>query len=206
MPAPRRVALTFDDGPSLETTARLLHVLARQGITATFFVNAGRLENRPDLRNVVGLARSFGHHIGSHGLTHRSLSPLDTKDIDAELTRAEELLTGLLSQPKLFRPAFGRIDSTVRQRLVLLGYRPVLWNVDSRDWDRSCRDEACIQNVILGIGKEDPSIVLFHDLVRRTPKLVEISVHAIRAQFSADFVPVSELPDDGNPGACRPFG
>ena len=206
MPALRRVAFTFDDGPSLETTARLLHVLARQGVTATFFVNAGRLENRPELRNVVRLARSFGHHIGSHGLTHRSLPPLDTKDIDAEVRRADELLIGLLSQPKLFRPAFGRIDSRVRERLLDLGYRLVLWNVDSRDWDRSCRDEACIQNVILGIGKENPSIVLFHDLVRRTARLVEICVHAIRTGFPAEFVPVAQLPDDGNAATIRPFG
>ena len=206
MPTPRRVALTFDDGPSLETTARLLHVLARQGVTATFFVNAGRLENRPELRNVVGLAQSFGHHIGSHGLTHRSLPPLHMKDIDAEVRRAEELLVGLLSQPKLFRPAFGRIDSRVRQRLLDLGYRLVLWNVDSRDWDRSCRDEACIQNVILGIEREDPSIVLFHDLIGRTARLVEICVDAIRTAFPAEFVPVSQLPDDSNPVSTPPFG
>lgn len=205
MPVTRRIALTFDDGPSLQTTARLVHLLARQGVTATFFVNASRLVRRPELREVVRLARSFGHHIGSHGLTHRSLTTLDGKDIDDEVTRAEELLMDLLSEPKLFRPAFGRVDSRVRQRLHELGYRLVLWNVDPRDWDRACRDEECIQKVILGVRQEDPSIVLFHDLVRRAPKLVEISVHAIRAQFSAEFVPVSELPDDGNASAFRPF-
>ena len=206
MQVPRRIALTFDDGPSLETTARLVHLLACQSVTATFFVNAGRLARRPALRDVVGLARSFGHHIGSHGLTHRSLPSLDRKDIDDEVTRAEELLLGLLSEPKLFRPAFGSVDSRVRQCLHALGYRLVLWNVDPRDWDRACRDEQCIEKVILGVGQEDPSIVLFHDLVCRTPRLVEFSVHAIRAEFSAEFVPVSELPDDGNPGAFRPFG
>lgn len=204
MPLPRRVALTFDDGPSLVITPRLVHLLARQGVTATFFINAGRFVKHPELRDVVGLARSFGHHIGSHGLTHRSLPSLDINDIDEEVTRAEELLMGLLSEPRLFRPAFGRVDSRVRQRLHELGYRVVLWNVDPRDWDRTCRTEECIQRVILGVAQEDPSIVLFHDLVRRTPKLVEISVPAIRAQFSAEFVQVSELPDDSNSGVPYP--
>lgn len=206
MPDTRRVAFTFDDGPSLETTARLVHLLARQGVTATFFVNAGRLANHPELRDIVALARSFGHHIGSHGLTHRSLLSLERQDIVGEVKRAEELLMGLLTEPKVFRPPFGRIDSRVRRQLRELGYRLVLWNVDPRDWDKACCDEDCIQKVILGVAQENPSIVLFHDLVRRTPRLVEIAVDAIRAQFTAEFIPASELPDDANPGESGPLG
>ena len=64
------VALTFDDGPSPDTTPLVLDILRASGVTATFFVLGDAVERHPDLlRRIV----RDGHQIGLHGYEHRAL-------------------------------------------------------------------------------------------------------------------------------------
>jgi len=126
-----RVALTFDDGPHPEVTPRLLEVLARHGAHATFFLLGSRVLCWPKL--AVEIAEA-GHAIGSHGHAHRKDWWRSARTLGEDLDRAEEVIGGLLPEPKLFRPPFGVLSPgwfvAARDR----GYTCVLWNVASRDW------------------------------------------------------------------------
>lgn len=98
------VSLTFDNGPTLGVTERVLDELERRNILATFFV-VGRSMARPGARSLCERMISVGHVVGNHSATHTvALGELaDTRAVDAEIDDCESLLDGLRSKPPLFR-------------------------------------------------------------------------------------------------------
>ena len=101
------VALTFDDGPS-PYTSKILAVLARHQVKATFFVVGKRVDQYPDLARRVVAA---GHVIANHSYSHRNLNLETSADVASELARTESIIartTGV--KPALFRPPFGEED------------------------------------------------------------------------------------------------
>ena len=124
------VALTFDDGPS-ESTPALLDVLAKRGVSATFFLAGANVERLPRIAAQVSAA---GHEIGNHAYSHRAFCFRSSAFIRRELERAQRAIaeaTGVL--PRLFRPPFGTrwFGSRSAHRL---GLTEVMWTVIGRDW------------------------------------------------------------------------
>lgn len=131
-PGARQLALTFDDGPNDPDTPRLLEVLARHGVPATFFLIGRFVAERPDIARAIVAA---GHAVGNHTHTHPDLTTLVPAALEQELdaaSRAIEDASGV--RPRLFRPPFGRrrrrILATVRAR----GMTPVMWRAAGYDW------------------------------------------------------------------------
>jgi peptidoglycan/xylan/chitin deacetylase (PgdA/CDA1 family) len=155
---PRQLALTFDDGPNDPHTLKLLEVLARHDVRATFFMIGRYVQQRPAIARAVAQA---GHAIGNHTFTHPNLifcSEMQTRFQLAECTRAIEDVVG--QTPKLFRPPFGgRRPSTLRIAREL-GLTPVMWNVTGWDWDAQS-SEAVEQKVSQQIRGGD--VILLHD-------------------------------------------
>jgi peptidoglycan/xylan/chitin deacetylase (PgdA/CDA1 family) len=126
------VAWTFDDGPHPERTPRLLDLLGRSGLRATFFVVGREARRHPQITRRI-LAE--GHALGNHTHTHAWLPGRSTHAIEAELgdcQRAVEDVAGFA--PTLVRPPYGHRDArfyAVARRLRLL---PVLWSVDTLDY------------------------------------------------------------------------
>ena len=128
----KQVALTYDDGPNDPHTLRLLEVLAKHDVKATFFVIGRFVEQRPDIVHEVVKA---GHVIGNHTFTHPNLIFENSGKTRSQLERCIRAIEDAAGQtPRLFRPPFGgRRPGTlgIARSLVL---EPVMWNVTSYDW------------------------------------------------------------------------
>ena len=153
----RRVALTFDDGPSVAYSGQILDLLRARNIKATFFVCGKNLERHPDVaRRMV----AEGHEIGNHTYSHPYLYLLSRKRIEEEIDRTQsviEKITGV--RPKLFRPPYGirwfGLFRILRER----GLKMILWSATGFDWKDS-KD----QIVASTLDELEPgAIVLLHD-------------------------------------------
>jgi len=111
--ASRQLALTFDDGPNDPHTLRLLEVLARHGVKATFFMIGRFVRERPEIARAVAQA---GHVVGNHTYTHPNLFFASGSRLARELDDCEKALTEVVGEhSKLFRPPFGlRRPGTLR--------------------------------------------------------------------------------------------
>ena len=141
MPA---VTLSFDNGPDPDVTPRVLDVLARRGLQATFFVMGRKLAD-PAARTQAERARAEGHWIGNHTWTHGT--PLgrmaDAGASVDEIARTQRAIGDLAHAEKWFRPfgGGGRIgpwllSAAARDYLAFERYSVVLWNSIPRDWER----------------------------------------------------------------------
>jgi len=101
----KKMALTFDDGPNDPYTLKLLDVLAKHNVKATFFLIGRYVEQRPDLAREVSKA---GHIIGNHTFDHPLLIFKSSGEIRAQLQNCERTLSEKIgSHSNLFRPPFG---------------------------------------------------------------------------------------------------
>lgn len=129
---PDHVALSFDDGPDLESTPRFAAVLADRGVHATFFLLGSMVAAAPDLAAELAAA---GHEIGVHGWEHRYLplrGPLSTW---RDLRRSAELIGNVTGRrPALFRPPYGVLTGPAILAARRLGLTPVLWGTWGREW------------------------------------------------------------------------
>jgi len=130
--ASKKIAFTYDDGPNDPHTLRLMEVLEKDSVRATFFLIGRYVRRRPDI--VRDLLKA-GHVIGNHTLTHPHLivsSAVETRIQLEECQRAVEEATG--ETPRLFRPPFGGRRPHTLRIARSLGLQPVMWNVTSYDW------------------------------------------------------------------------
>ena len=129
----KKVALTYDDGPNDPHTLRLLEVLARHEVHATFFMIGQYVRQRPEIARAVAQA---GHVIGNHTFTHPLLIFQSAAETRKQLIDCRSALTDAIGQhSNLFRPPFGgRRPATLRVAREL-ALEPVMWNVTGYDWN-----------------------------------------------------------------------
>ncbi|WP_345453791.1 polysaccharide deacetylase family protein [Nocardioides marinquilinus] len=128
------VALTFDDGPSPTVTPRLVRLLRRHHVPATFFMTGERVRAHPEVARLV--ARR-GFTVANHTETHAKLTELGRAEVRREVRATWRALraAGVHHASRYVRPPYGATDARVERVLRGLGAVPVLWTVDSRDWD-----------------------------------------------------------------------
>jgi peptidoglycan-N-acetylglucosamine deacetylase len=156
----RAVALTFDDGPS-PYTARILAVLRRLHVPATFFVIGLQAERYPRLARQETEA---GMVVGNHSYDHPNRTPfarLPRRRIRSEIVRGQAVLARLGVRSVLFRPPGGSISRYVLRTASEHGLRVVLWSVDARDWVRGTRPRQIVRRVLGNVRAG--SIVELHD-------------------------------------------
>jgi peptidoglycan/xylan/chitin deacetylase (PgdA/CDA1 family) len=129
----KQIALTYDDGPNDPHTLKLLDVLAKHGVRATFFMIGRYVQQRPEIARTVAQA---GHVIGNHTFTHPLLIFKSEAQTRTELLECRSALHDAIGEPsKLFRPPFGgRRPATIRVAREL-GMQTVMWNVTGYDWN-----------------------------------------------------------------------
>ncbi len=131
-PRPGEMALTFDDGPNATWTPRLLDVLAKYQLQATFFLLGARAQAEPAL---VQRIAADGHLVGNHTWDHPNLARSSSRCIRQELVRTSEILQQMTGvKVKFFRPPFGARRPAVFRIARSLGLTPVLWNAMTSDW------------------------------------------------------------------------
>jgi peptidoglycan/xylan/chitin deacetylase (PgdA/CDA1 family) len=129
----KQIALTYDDGPNDPHTLKLLDVLAKHGVRATFFMIGRYVQQRPDVARAVAQA---GHVVGNHTFTHPLLIFKSEAQTRTELLECRSALHDAIGEhSKLFRPPFGgRRPATLRIAREL-GLQTVMWNVTGYDWN-----------------------------------------------------------------------
>lgn len=129
---PREILLTFDDGPNPSATPRLLEVLARHDVRATFFMIGSFARSAPALVRQVAAA---GHIVANHTQTHPWLQFQPESRIFQELSDCNRVLEDILGAPvTLFRPPHGARRPAVLRLARSLGLTTVNWNVIVQDW------------------------------------------------------------------------
>ncbi|MGB8330754.1 MAG: polysaccharide deacetylase family protein, partial [Polyangiales bacterium] len=142
----RAILFTFDDGPSRQTTPRLLDMLDELGIRAVFFVKTESFGNgNPWEREHAEIVREIvrrGHMVGNHTETHRQLPLLGNAEIEAELAVSERKIRGALGlNPRLIRPPGGALSHRVQQLLAENGYTSVMWALYAGDLEVSAPED-----------------------------------------------------------------
>lgn len=172
------VALTFDDGPARGLTPRLVSLLRRYDVPATFFMVGSRVRTAPRAARLVADA---GFTIGNHTWSHARLTHLPDRALRTEMLRtARELRADGIPASTLTRPPYGAVDGRVRRDLRGLGLVPVLWNVDSGDW-RGGSARQIARSILGQLRPHRSNIVLQHDGVRNSPASVAAVPMVIRA-------------------------
>ncbi len=183
-------ALTFDDGPSLNTN-ELLDMLDSYGIKATFFLLGKNARYYPD---IVRRIDAEGHEIGNHTWSHPNLRVCDYERQLNELSETDAVLRSLGITPLYMRPPYGNFDDRTVEIADELGMDIILWSLDSRDWKSLPKDYAKLRST-RGTIYEDGSlrgIFLFHDTHRTTVQDLPRIIANLKAGGCEKFVTISE--------------
>jgi peptidoglycan/xylan/chitin deacetylase (PgdA/CDA1 family) len=151
----KKVYLTFDDGPTPEITTWVLNQLKQYGAQATFFCIGENIHKNP---NIFESIIQNGHAVGNHTYNHYNGWKTKTADYIENVFLCEELIN---QNTKLFRPPYGKIKKSQAKILLDLGFKIIMWDVLSADFDATISTEKCLNNVLRNISPG--SIIVFHD-------------------------------------------
>ncbi|MCF8321762.1 MAG: polysaccharide deacetylase family protein [Flavobacterium sp.] len=151
-----KIYLTFDDGPTPIITDWVLDELEKQDAKATFFCIGNNIEKHPE---IFAKTINKGHAVGNHTFNHLNGWKVNTKKYVENTKICETAIYNL--QSKIFRPPFGKIKISQSIKLRSLGYKIIMWDVLSADFDNTISPEKCLKNVLKNV--ESGSIIVFHD-------------------------------------------
>lgn len=186
----RKIALTFDDGPHPRYTERILNVLEKYDVRATFFVIGVNVQNYPEPLKKIYAA---GHEVGNHTFHHDNNNDLDADNARHEMSKCEQIIFETVGvKPTLFRPPRGKCNQDVINAAQELGYSVVLWSIDTLDWKGT--SSKCIASTVNN-NVQGGDIVLMHDYTsmnNTTCDALEIIIPKLLSE-GYQFVTVSEL-------------
>lgn len=155
----KKVYLTFDDGPIPEVTEWVLSELKKHKAKATFFCIGDNVKKHPEVLKKVF---ADGHSVGNHTFNHLNGWKTATEDYIENSILCEKVLDDFDSKSKkLFRPPYGKIKPSQSKILRKLGYKIIMWDVISYDFDTTISKEQCLENVLKNV--KTGSIIVFHD-------------------------------------------
>ncbi len=155
----RVVALTYDDGPNPPYTARILDVLEKEHVHATFFLVGRAVHAYP---GIVEREVRDGDAIGNHTWDHRHLIIMPRSQVRSSLQRTDAAIYAATGEhTNLMRPPFGARDWIVMQVAHKMGYTVVMWSVPlARDWEYPPA-KVIAQRILSNVS--DGSIIVLHD-------------------------------------------
>ncbi len=173
----KKVYLTFDDGPVPEITEWVLDLLRAENIKATFFCIGDNIRKHPLIFEKIIVD---GHTIGNHTFHHikgwgctASAYFQDVEDCRREIEKHHKI------KSQLFRPPYGKITPVQTAGLLKRGYRIVMWDIVSKDYDQQFGVAKSLQMVTENVSKG--SIIVFHDSIKAydtlqqlLPKCIEV--------------------------------
>jgi peptidoglycan/xylan/chitin deacetylase (PgdA/CDA1 family) len=186
-----KIALTFDDGPSQGVTQSVMSSLAAANVKATFFVVGSMVDQTPSL---LAAEVAAGHSTVSHSYSHPSLTSLSQAEVYQEMFKTETAFgnAGVCRRPTLMRPPYGDINSNLDKFLRRMGYRAMIWNLDTMDWqDAQSNPNLVVSNFKTNFNNLMPSGILSlqHDLFQYTADIVPSILSFIQTK-SYEFVSV----------------
>lgn len=165
----KQVAITFDDGPNPEFTPKVLELLNRFNVKATFFCIGKNAEKHPELfKKIIDQGHTVGNHTYSHSNNFGFFSSLKVKD---ELQRTNTVFKEVLGvEPKLYRPAFGVTNPRIKRALKNTKLISVGWNKRSLDTTKLSK-KAIVKRIVKDHKKGD--VVLLHDTSEKSVQVLE---------------------------------
>jgi peptidoglycan/xylan/chitin deacetylase (PgdA/CDA1 family) len=153
------VAITFDDGPHPQGTPAVLEILREAGALATFFLAGEQVVRRPALAAEIVAA---GHRVELHCFRHRNQLRLGARALLADAERAKAAIEEASGQEVLdYRPPYGIFSAVGLRAIRTRGWRPVLWSLWGRDWDRRATPSSIARRASAGARAGD--VLLLHD-------------------------------------------
>ncbi len=170
------VYVTYDDGPHPENTDKILEVLSRFNVKATFFMVGVQMEKYPE---IVKSVIEQGHILGYHSYRHRSLKKMTLNELHEDFRHIYALSEKFKYPIKLYRPPYGDVSLTAFLLLLFKPWKIVMWSLDSRDsFDTSEQVIANIDTAKLGDGE----IVLLHEDYQYAVEVIESLLKSLQAQ------------------------
>ena len=180
-PAPK-IALTFDDGPSIYTE-ELLDGLKERGVKATFFVIGESAEVYPE---IVTREAAEGHIVGNHTYHHVEITKLSVTAAREEIEKTNEILEKLTQKKTEYvRPPFGVLEEELEDLEMMSG----MWTIDPLDWTTKNADE--IVNKVVTKAKEN-DIILLHDCYKSSVQAALRIIDILQGE-GFEFVTVDQL-------------
>ncbi len=181
-----QVALTFDDGPSSQYTNKLLDVLQKYDIDATFFLVGNRISSAAS--SLKRMAQE-GHEIGYHTWAHTYFSNMSTDAIKSDLAKFQDaVLAASGKHATVYRAPGGGITKAALQAIDM---PHIYWSVDTRDWET--RNSTAVKNAIIN-GLKDGAIILLHDIHGTTyTGTVAALEYIFSNNLDVEFLTVTEL-------------
>lgn len=161
-----KVYLTFDDGPTPEITQWVLNQLDQYNAKATFFCIGKNIVAHPEIFNQI---IEKGHGIGNHTHNHLNGWKTTTDEYLEKIETCEATISNINSEisilkSKIFRPPYGKIKVAQAKKLRQQGYKIIMWDVLSADFDQSISKEECLNNVLS--NTKSGSVIVFHDSLK----------------------------------------
>jgi len=176
-----KIYLTFDDGPIPEITEWVLEELKKYEAKATFFCIGHNIQKHPEIFEKVN---KDGNSIGNHTFNHLNGWKTSTKEYVENVKLCEPSISNPKS--KIFRPPYGKIKTSQSKKLRHLGYKIIMWDVLSADYDTSISPEKCLDNVLKNVTSG--SIIVFHDSIKAFPNLEYTLPKALKYWAAKGFV------------------
>lgn len=163
----KKVFLTFDDGPTPEITEWTLEQLKKHDAKATFFCIGNNIEKHPEIFQKV---IKEGHSIGNHTFDHLKGWKTSIEDYVENVALCQSQIVNHKSQnANLFRPPYGKINPLQSKILRKQGYKIIMWDIISFDFDASISKEKCLENILKNV--QSGSIIVFHDSIKAEKNL-----------------------------------
>ncbi|MGO3181436.1 MAG: polysaccharide deacetylase family protein [Aequorivita sp.] len=164
------IYLTFDDGPIPEVTLWVLEELKKHNAKATFFCIGNNVQKHPEVFQKV---LSEGHSVGNHTFNHLKGWKTETSEYIDNTEKARDQMRNdggrMLNDSELFRPPYGKITSKQAKIIQKKGFKIVMWDIVSYDYDINISEEKCLQNVLKNI--KPGSVIVFHDSLKAQKNL-----------------------------------
>ena len=179
-----KIYLTFDDGPTPDVTEWVLEELKKHQAKATFFCIGKNIKNNPDLfKRVV----NDGHAIGNHTFNHFNGWKTTSVDYLKNTSQCQTEINKMITvNNKLFRPPYGKIKTSQSKKLRKSGYKIIMWDVLSADFDQSITPERCLENVLQ--NAVSGSIIVFHDSVKGHKNLEYVLPKSLKTLKERGFI------------------
>lgn len=162
--------LTFDDGPTPEITSWTLDQLEVFNAKATFFcIGKNAIENPSIFQKIIDQNHVIGNHTNNHLNGFSTPTSTYIENIDFSENNLSANINFKNQKSKLFRPPYGKLKFSQSKKIRKKGYKIIMWDVLSADFDANISSQKCLENVIS--HAKNGSIIVFHDSLKAQEKL-----------------------------------